>query len=165
MLIFVNRPFPFILQALIDFLASNILDAPSFFWDSEPTLHPLYEAIREYLEIGPRIKVLNERCRVFLDLAEILSDSVADTKMSTITWIIIVLIVISIAVTVTEVGLRFGILEKGKSERGKANAENAIKWAKGAELQGRNFTRSDFDAPQLRAICGAEILGDRIGEL
>ncbi len=90
---------------------------PNFFWDSEPTLHPLYVAIREYLEIDPRIKVLNERCRVFLDLAEILSDSVADAKMSSITWIIIVLIVVSILVTVTEVTLRFGILEK---EKGKA---------------------------------------------
>ncbi|KAF5868867.1 putative sporulation protein rmd8 protein [Botrytis fragariae] len=96
-------------------LSSNILDVPSFFWDSEPTLHPLYEAIREYLEIGPRITTLNERCRVFLDLAEVLSDSIADTKMSTITWIVIILIIISIAVTVTEVGLRFIILEKAGS--------------------------------------------------
>ncbi|PHH67095.1 hypothetical protein CDD81_4490 [Ophiocordyceps australis] len=93
-------------------LSSNILDVPNFFWDSEPTLHPLYEAVREYLEIDPRIKVLNERCRVFLDLAEILSDSVADAKMSNITWIVIVLIVVSILVTVTEVGLRFGMLSK-----------------------------------------------------
>ena len=38
--------------------------------------------MREYLEIKPRIQVLNERCRVFLDLAEILSDSIADTKMT-----------------------------------------------------------------------------------
>ncbi|GJC88410.1 sad1-interacting factor 3 [Colletotrichum liriopes] len=45
-------------------LSSNILDVPNFFWDSEPTLHPLYVAIREYLEIDPRIKVLNERCRL-----------------------------------------------------------------------------------------------------
>ena len=59
-----------------------MLDVPNFFWDSEPTLHPLYHAVREYLEIKPRIQVLNERCRVFLDLAEILSDSIADTKMS-----------------------------------------------------------------------------------
>lgn len=95
-------------------LSSNILDVPNFFWDSEPTLHPLYEAIREYLEIDLRIKVLNERCRVFLDLAEILSDSDADAKMSYITWIIIALIVLSILVTVTEVGLRFGMLEKSK---------------------------------------------------
>ncbi|KAF3060391.1 Sporulation protein RMD8 [Trichoderma lentiforme] len=95
-------------------LSSNILDVPNFFWDSEPTLHPLYEAIREYLEIDLRIKVLNERCRVFLDLAEILSDSDADAKMSYITWIIIALIVLSILVTVTEVGLRFAMLEKSK---------------------------------------------------
>ncbi|KAL1879345.1 hypothetical protein VTK73DRAFT_7182 [Phialemonium thermophilum] len=96
-------------------LSSNILDVPNFFWDSEPTLHPLYVAVREYLEIDPRIKVLNERCRVFLDLAEILSDSDADAKMSYITWIIIILIVVSILVTVTEVALRFGILAKGKN--------------------------------------------------
>ena len=62
--------------------ASNMLDVPNFFWDSEPTLHPLYFGVREYLEIKPRIQVLNERCRVFLDLAEILSDSIADSKMS-----------------------------------------------------------------------------------
>ncbi|KAI0839182.1 DUF155-domain-containing protein [Hypoxylon sp. FL0890] len=96
-------------------LSSNILDVPNFFWDSEPTLHPLYVAIREYLEIDERTKVLNERCRVFLDLAEILSDSVADSKMSAITWIIIVLIIVSICVTVTEVALRFGILTKERS--------------------------------------------------
>ncbi|CEI65306.1 hypothetical protein FVEN_g6268 [Fusarium venenatum] len=95
-------------------LSSNILDVPNFFWDSEPTLHPLYAAIREYLEIDPRIKVLNERCRVFLDLAEILSDSVADAKMSYITWIIIVLIIMSIMVTTAEVGIRFGMLNKAK---------------------------------------------------
>lgn len=47
---------------------------------------------------------------MFLDLAEILSDSIADTKMTRITWIIIVLIILSILVTCTEVFLRFGIL-------------------------------------------------------
>ncbi|KAF7586925.1 hypothetical protein BBP40_008017 [Aspergillus hancockii] len=63
-------------------LSSNMLDVPNFFWESEPTLYPLYIAVREYLEIKPRIQVLNERCRVFLDLAEILSDSIADSKTS-----------------------------------------------------------------------------------
>ena len=62
-------------------LSSNMLDIPNFFWDSEPTLHPLYVAVREYLEIQPRIQVLNERLRVFLDLAAILSDSIANKKM------------------------------------------------------------------------------------
>ena len=100
--------------------ASNMLDTPKFFWDSEPTLHPLYQGVREYLEIKPRIQVLNERCRVFLDLAEILSDQIADVKMTRITWIIIVLIILSILVTSTEVILRFGILAAsgGKGEKG-----------------------------------------------
>ena len=120
--------------------ASNILDVPNFFWDSEPTLHPLYAAIREYLEIDLRIKVLNERCRVFLDLAEILSDSVADAKMSAITWIVIILILVSILVTVTEVGLRFAMLERssrtGKDLEGEKALIDAgtshINWAQGA---------------------------------
>jgi uncharacterized Rmd1/YagE family protein len=62
--------------------ASNILDTPMLFWENEPNLHPLYSAVREYLEIRPRIQVLNERCQVFLDLAEILSDAINDKKMT-----------------------------------------------------------------------------------
>ncbi|KAJ5368694.1 uncharacterized protein N7496_008454 [Penicillium cataractarum] len=91
-------------------LSSNMLDVPNFFWESEPNLYPLYIAVREYLEIKPRIQVLNERCRVFLDLTEILSDSIADNRTSHQTWIIIVLIIISILVTISEVFLRFGLL-------------------------------------------------------
>lgn len=138
--------------------ASNILDVPNFFWDSEPTLHPLYFALREYLEIAERIKVLNERCRVFLDLAEILSDSMAETKMSTITWIVIILIVVSIIVTLTEVGLRFAILEK-ESRAGKAvNGGEVVRMGVG------NWSRLDFSAPQLEAICGKEIIGTTFAE-
>ena len=91
-------------------LASAVLDTPRFVWDAEPTLHPLYAAAREYLELDPRVKVLDERCRVFLDLAEILSDGVADSRGSKLTWIIIALIAVSIVVTCTEVFLRFGML-------------------------------------------------------
>lgn len=43
----------------------------------------------EYLEIKSRVQVLNERCRVFLDLAEILSDSIADQKMSSMSLFIL----------------------------------------------------------------------------
>ena len=106
------------------------------------------------MEIAPRIKVLNERCRVFLELAEILSDSIADTKMTAITWIIIVLIVISIGVTVTEVGLRFGILNKGKADRDKVINPSAANW-----------TSMDFTQPQLQAICGAQFVGKTFKEL
>lgn len=120
---------------------------PNFFWDSEPTLHPLYLAIRDYLEIDPRIKVLNERCRVFLDLAEILSDTVADAKMSAITWIIIILIIISIVVTVTEVGLRFGILQKNNNNAGKNNDNNADGGRRGGDGGGGANTMASSSPP------------------
>ncbi|KAH8597652.1 hypothetical protein B0O99DRAFT_508086 [Bisporella sp. PMI_857] len=135
-------------------LSSNILDVPNFFWESEPLLRPLHEAVREYLEIEPRIKVLNERCEVFLDLTEILSDSIADTKMSRITWIIIVLIVISIAVTVSEVGIRFGMLSKSKSAIGTGMISPSY-----------NYTRADFNPSQLQSICGIPNTGEAFTSL
>ncbi|ODV88438.1 hypothetical protein CANCADRAFT_15490, partial [Tortispora caseinolytica NRRL Y-17796] len=91
-------------------LSSNVLDTPDFFWESEPTLHPLYTAVREYLEIDQRILVLNERCKVFLELTDIIQDSIADINMQKITWIIILLIVVSLFVEGVEIALRFRIL-------------------------------------------------------
>jgi hypothetical protein len=76
--------------------------------------------------------------------------------MSTITWIIIVLIVVSIGVTVTEVGLRFGMLEKGKNERASLMPHLG--------MAGKNWTRADFSAPQLQAICGAEFVRKTFAE-
>ncbi|KAJ5549893.1 hypothetical protein N7461_004591 [Penicillium sp. DV-2018c] len=107
-------------------LSSNMLDVPNFFWESEPTLYPLYIAVREYLEIKPRIQVLNERCRVFLDLAEILSDSIADNRTSHQTWIIIILIIISIIVTISEVFLRFALLQTSQGSSGANTPTNIL---------------------------------------
>lgn len=158
---------------------------PNFFWESEPTLHPLYMAIRDYLEIEPRIQVLNERCRVFLDLAEILSDTVADSKMSAITWIVIVLIVISIIVTVTEVGLRFGILQKSNNKPPSGAVNGTALEGIGRSLEGNvvqvdvykpgsiewKLARANVTMEELRqwtaglgeterdAVCGSSIVG------
>ncbi|KAL7620741.1 Sad1-interacting factor 3 [Parahypoxylon ruwenzoriense] len=143
-------------------LSSNILDVPNFFWDSEPTLHPLYVAIREYLEIDLRTKVLNERCRVFLDLAEILSDSVADAKMSAITWIIIILIVVSILVTVTEVALRFGMLSKERgSGNGAATTELEPGWIavrSNATMEELRLWGVSLSEEEKAAVCGANYI-------
>jgi uncharacterized Rmd1/YagE family protein len=156
---------------LIVSAASNILDVPNFFWDSEPTLHPLYVAIREYLEIDPRTKVLNERCRVFLDLAEILSDSVADAKMSAITWIIIVLIVVSILITVTEVSLRFGMLERSKGGNDSGDGSRGGNGDVVMELRNLNPATANYTLEDLRewahalsereqgASCGSGYIG------
>lgn len=160
-------------------VASNILEKPNFFWDSEPTLGPLYEAIRDYLEIETRTRVLNERCQVFLDLASILSDHVADAKMSYITWIIIILIVISIMVTVTEVLLRFAILSNEKAKDGANSPANVVGGGNlltahsridlrslESKLANANLTLDDLrlwsaamNEQEKKSICGAEIVG------
>lgn len=93
-------------------LSSNILDTPDFFWESEPTLHPLYTAVRDYLEIRTRTTLLNQRCQVVFDLLDILSESIADSNMHRITWIVIALILISVIVTTFEVSLRFALLQR-----------------------------------------------------
>ena len=48
-------------------LVSNVLDVPGLFW-SEASLKGLYDAVREYMEIGPRVQVLNEKLAVVGDL-------------------------------------------------------------------------------------------------
>ena len=48
-------------------LVSNVLDVPDLFW-AEASLGDLYGAVREYMEIGPRVTVLNEKLAVASDL-------------------------------------------------------------------------------------------------
>lgn len=48
-------------------LVSNVLDVPELFWD-EASLKALYDAVREYMEIGPRVQVMNEKIAVAEDL-------------------------------------------------------------------------------------------------
>ncbi|ANB13470.1 Rmd8p [Sugiyamaella lignohabitans] len=101
-------------------LSSNVLDTPEFFWESEPSLNPLYTAIREYLEIEQRILVLNERCKVFLELANIIADSIAEANMSHITWVIIILIILSLGVS--SVSIAFEVYS------GESNTNNLYSW-------------------------------------
>lgn len=104
---------------------------------------------------------------MFLDLAEILADSVADSKMSSITWIIIVLIIISILVTVSEVLLRFAILEKEKSRRDAGPGGGGVLQIKGTDFEQRNnLTLEELRAwswelteREKAAVCGAQYIG------
>lgn len=83
-------------------LSSSILDTPDFFWSIEPALHPLYTAIREYLEIEQRVQVLNDRCKVFLEFSNIISDSINESSTTRITLMIIIIIFMSLGVSVLE---------------------------------------------------------------
>jgi uncharacterized Rmd1/YagE family protein len=48
-------------------LVSNVLDTPELFW-SEASLKGLYDAVKEYMEIEGRVKVLNEKIGIASDL-------------------------------------------------------------------------------------------------
>lgn len=72
-------------------LSSGILDTPELFW-SEASLLPLYEAIRDYLEINSRVQLLNDRLAVSGELLEIVHDYIGEGQMHNITMIIIWLI-------------------------------------------------------------------------
>ncbi|KAI0690241.1 hypothetical protein C8T65DRAFT_588070 [Cerioporus squamosus] len=83
-------------------LVSNVLDVPELFWD-EASLKALYDAVREYMEIGPRVQVLNEKIAVAEDLLSAIHDHLNNNAMDRITWIIIWLIVVACLVEVGEV--------------------------------------------------------------
>ncbi len=93
-------------------LVSNVLDVPELFW-SEASLKELYDAVREYMEIRPRVQVLNEKlgvasyfvcipCLLFRSSSHIfclkldaIHDHLNNSAMERITWIVIWLIVVA----------------------------------------------------------------------
>ncbi|EPT00621.1 hypothetical protein FOMPIDRAFT_1023730 [Fomitopsis schrenkii] len=83
-------------------LVSNVLDVPELFW-SEASLKALYDAVREYMEIGGRVQVLNEKLAVAEDLLQAIHDHLNNNAMERITWIIIWLIVVACLVEMGEV--------------------------------------------------------------
>ncbi|SJM87002.1 probable Sporulation protein RMD8 [Zygosaccharomyces bailii] len=88
-------------------LSSSILDTPEFFWSFEPSLHPLYIAMREYLEIDQRVQVLNDRGKVYLEFFDVCVDSVAERNMARVTWWFIFVIVLGVLFSVTEILVRY----------------------------------------------------------
>ncbi|CCH44343.1 Sad1-interacting factor 3 [Wickerhamomyces ciferrii] len=95
-------------------LSSNVLDTPEFFWTFEPSLHPLYNAVKEYLEIDQRVEVLNDRCKVFLEFIDIVADSVAEKNMTRITYMIITIFFLSVIVSFFEIFVRYMIINRNK---------------------------------------------------
>ncbi|KAF8903332.1 hypothetical protein CPB84DRAFT_1814700 [Gymnopilus junonius] len=86
-------------------LVSNVLDVPELFW-SEASLKDLYDAVREYMEIRPRVQVLNEKLGVASDFLDAIHDHLNNSSMERITWIIIWLIVVACVVELGEVVAR-----------------------------------------------------------
>ncbi|KAI0322853.1 hypothetical protein OF83DRAFT_1090917 [Amylostereum chailletii] len=83
-------------------LAGNVLDVPEVFWE-EASLRGLYDAVREYFEIGERVRGVEERVSGARDLLDAIHDHLNNNAMERITWIIIWLIVVACMVELGEV--------------------------------------------------------------
>ncbi|CAL1695540.1 unnamed protein product [Somion occarium] len=106
-------------------LVSNVLDVPDLFWvEGQASLRALYDAVRDYMEIGPRVSVLNEKLAVAEDLLGAIHDHLNNNAMERITWIIIWLIVVACLVEVGEVIARL-VFHAAKNSSGTGICPNA----------------------------------------
>ncbi|KAF5381350.1 hypothetical protein D9615_008346 [Tricholomella constricta] len=106
-------------------LVSNVLDVPELFW-SEASLDELYEAVREYMEITSRVKVLNEKLGIASDFLEAIHDHLNDNEMTRVTMIIIWLIVIAVVVAFGEIAARLIVHATMREEVGRSVAVPSV---------------------------------------
>lgn len=78
----------------------DVLDTPEFFWDY-PELESLYNMIANYLDLGNRVEVLNQRLDIVHELFEMLGNELNHQHSSRLEWIIICLIVIEVILSLS----------------------------------------------------------------
>ena len=74
-----------------------LLDTPEFFWEY-PELEADYRRMASYLDITPRVEVLNKKLQIIHDMFDMLADEQKHQHSSLLEWIIIWLIAIEIAI-------------------------------------------------------------------
>ena len=67
-------------------LQGSVLDSPELMW-AEPQLDPIYQAVRSYLEMDQRVRLLTERLDVIADLLSVLKDQLTHTHGEYLEWI------------------------------------------------------------------------------
>jgi uncharacterized Rmd1/YagE family protein len=67
-------------------LNGSVLDTPELFW-MEPQLEPVYRAVRSYLEMDQRVRLLTERLMVIADLLAVLKDQLSHGYGEKLEWI------------------------------------------------------------------------------
>jgi len=75
----------------------DLLDVPDFFWEN-PDLQHFYTMVSDYLEVKPRIEVLNKKLETIQDLLTMITDEQRHSHSSMLEWIIIFLIAIDIVI-------------------------------------------------------------------
>ena len=74
-----------------------LLDTPEFFWEY-PEVESLYMMTAKYLDIQPRIEVLNRKLTIIHEMFDMLADEQKHKHSSLLEWIIIWLIAIEILI-------------------------------------------------------------------
>lgn len=78
----------------------NLLDTPEFFWDY-PEMEPYYIALMKYLDLKPRIDILNHKLATIRELLDMLASEQHHKHAAWLEWIIIILIAVDIVVYFT----------------------------------------------------------------
>mgnify|MGYP001199362488 CR=1 FL=1 len=78
----------------------NLLDTPEFFWDY-PEMESYYLALMKYLDLKPRIDILNHKLATIRELLDMLASEQHHKHAAWLEWIIIILIAVDIAVYFT----------------------------------------------------------------
>ncbi|KAJ5907730.1 hypothetical protein N7495_000412 [Penicillium taxi] len=78
-------------------LQGSVLDSPELFW-AEPQLEPVYQAVRNYLEMDQRVNLLTDRLDVIADLLAVLKDQLTHRHGEYLEWIVIALVAAEIVV-------------------------------------------------------------------
>jgi len=75
----------------------NLLDTPEFFWDY-PEVEGYYLSLIKYLDVQPRIEILNHKLATIHEMLEMLASEQHHKHSAFLEWIIIILIAIDIVV-------------------------------------------------------------------
>lgn len=78
----------------------NLLDTPEFFWDY-PELEHYYLVLTKYLDLSPRIELLNHKLATIHELLDVLAAEQHHKHSAFLEWIIIVLIAVDILIYFT----------------------------------------------------------------
>ncbi|MFZ4099298.1 MAG: RMD1 family protein [Chlamydiia bacterium] len=76
-------------------LHTEILDIPEFFWEYSE-LEPLYRMMSNYLDLFPRVEVLNKRLDIVHELFGILTEELRHQHSTILEWVIILLISVEV---------------------------------------------------------------------
>ena len=79
----------------------DLLDTPEFFWDY-PEYESYYERMIKYLDIEPRVEVLNKKVEIIQELLDVISHEQNHAYSSFLEWIIIILIAFEIIMNLAE---------------------------------------------------------------